>query len=193
MHIDDVRRRVPGASIVVQIDEPALPQVLEGSIGTASGLSAYSAVDEQVATPVLAGVLAAITDGGATAGVHCCAEHPPIEMLAKAGASFLGIDLLRPFDQQQLGAAWEGGLGLLAGTVPSIGQGIMSDTRASVPVRELASRLGLGDAQYLSRVVVTPTCGMSGASPQWVRTAYATVNAAARVLRGDEEGDRDGH
>lgn len=193
VHIDDVRRRVPGASIVVQIDEPALPQVLEGSIGTASGLSAYSAVDEQVATPVLAGVLAAITDGGATAGVHCCAEHPPIEMLAKAGASFLGIDLLRPFDQQQLGAAWEGGLGLLAGTVPSIGQGDMSDTRASAPVRELASRLGLGDAQYLSRVVVTPTCGMSGASPQWVRTAYATVNAAARVLRGDEEGDRDGH
>ena len=82
-------------------------------------------------------------------------------------------------------------MGLLAGTIPAVGQGSVSDTRASAPVRELASRLGLGDAQYLAQVVVTPTCGMAGASPQWVRTAYESVKAAARVLRGDEEGDRD--
>lgn len=191
VHIDQVRRRVPKASIVVQVDEPALAQVLEGSIGTASGLSAYGAVDEQVATPILAGVMSAIAEAGATPGVHCCAALPPIELLAKAGARFLSLDLLRDVDEQQLGTVWEGGIGLLAGTVPSIGQGAMSDTRASAPVRELASRLGLGDALYLSQIVITPTCGMSGASPQWVRMAYETVNAAARVLRGDEEDGRD--
>ncbi|MGI9135722.1 MAG: methionine synthase [Candidatus Nanopelagicales bacterium] len=189
--IDQVRRRVPRASIVVQVDEPALTQVLEGSIGTASGLSAYNAIDEQVASPILAGVMSAIIDAGATAGIHCCAAQPPIELLVKTGADFVGLDLLRDFDEDELGAAWEGGIGLLAGTVPAIGQGAMSDTRASAPVRELASRLGLGDAQYLSQVVVTPTCGMAGASPQWVRSAYDSVKAAARVLRGDEEGDRD--
>ena len=191
VHIDHVQRRVPKARIVVQIDEPALTQVLEGSIGTASGLSAYNAIDEQVASPILAGVMTAITEAGATPGIHCCAAQPPIELIVKAGAVFLSLDLLRGCDDDQLGAAWESGLGLLAGTVPAIGQGMMSDTRASAPVRELASRLGLGDAQYLSQVVVTPTCGLAGASPQWVRTAYETVKAAARVLRGDEEGDRD--
>ncbi len=189
--IDQVRRRVPKASIVVQVDEPALTQVLEGSIGTASGLSAYNAIDEQVASPILAGVMHAIADAGATAGIHCCAAQPPIDLLAGTGAAFLALDFLRALDQDQLGAAWESGIGLLAGTVPSVGQGVLSDTRASAPVRELASRLGLGDAQYLAQVVITPTCGMAGASPQWVRTAYESVRAAARVLRGDEEGDRD--
>lgn len=191
VHIAQVRARVPAARIVVQVDEPALAQVLEGSIGTASGLSAYSAIDEQVASPVLAGVISAIAAAGASAGIHCCATRAPIGLLAKTGADFLSLDLLREQDENQLGAAWESGIGLLAGTVPAIGQGSMSDTRASAPVRELASRLGLGDAQYLSRVVVTPTCGLAGASPQWVRAAYDTVRAAARVLRGDEEGDRD--
>jgi hypothetical protein len=186
-----VRRRVPHARIVVQVDEPALAQVLEGSIGTASGLSTYSAIDEQVASPILAGIMSAISDAGACPGIHCCAAQPPINLLAKTGAAFLSLDLLRELDQDQLGAAWESGLGLLAGTIPAVGQGAMSDTRASAPVRELASRLGLGDAQYLSQVVVTPTCGVAGASPQWVRTAYESVKAAARVLRGDEEGDRD--
>jgi hypothetical protein len=38
-------------------------------------------------------------------------------------------------------------------------------------------------------VVVTPTCGLAGASPEWVRTAYAFCEKAGRVLRGsgDEE------
>ena len=182
---------MPNARIVVQVDEPALPQVLEGSIGTASGLSAYNAIDVQVALQILAGVMDAISSAGATPGVHCCAALPPIELLTKAGAAFLSLDFLRNLDQDHLGEAWENGVGLLAGTVPAVGQGTMSDTRASAPVRELASRLGLGDAQYLAQVVVTPTCGMAGANPQWVRTAYDTVKAAARVLRGDEEDDRD--
>ena len=191
LHIDQVQRQVPKARLVVQVDEPALTQVLEGSIGTASGLSAYDAIDEQVASPILKGIMTAIASAGATPGIHCCTSSPPIELLARTGAAFLSLDFLRALDQDQLGEAWEGGMGLLAGTVPAIGQGAMSDTRASAPVRELASRLGLGDAQYLSRVVVTPTCGLAGASPEWVRTAYDTVKAAARVLRGDEEGDHD--
>ena len=57
LQIDQVRRRVPHARILVQVDEPALAQVLEGSIGTASGLSTYSAIDEQVASPILAGTM----------------------------------------------------------------------------------------------------------------------------------------
>ena len=191
VQVEQVQRRVPRARIVVQVDEPALAQVLEGSIGTASGLSTYSAVDEQVASPILAGVMSAIAEAGATPGIHCCAGHPPIDLLAGTGAAFLSLDLLRDLDQDMLGAAWEGGIGLLAGTIPSVGQRAVSDTRASAPVRELASRLGLDDARYLAQVVVTPTCGMAGASPQWVRAAYETVRAAARVLRGDEEGDRD--
>ena len=36
-HVAEVAKRVPGAGVVVQIDEPALPAVLTGSLPTASG------------------------------------------------------------------------------------------------------------------------------------------------------------
>ncbi|MFC9458688.1 methionine synthase, partial [Streptomyces sp. NPDC056983] len=37
LHLDDVRRRVPGAEIVLQLDEPSLIAVLRGQIKSASG------------------------------------------------------------------------------------------------------------------------------------------------------------
>ena len=38
-HIAEVRERVPGARIVVQLDEPGLPAVIAGNVPTASGLN----------------------------------------------------------------------------------------------------------------------------------------------------------
>src|SRR3954447_17287383 len=37
-HVADLRRRLPGAAVVVQLDEPALPAALGGTIPTESGL-----------------------------------------------------------------------------------------------------------------------------------------------------------
>ena len=37
-HLDDVRRRVPHAQLTLQLDEPSLPAVIEGSVPTSSGL-----------------------------------------------------------------------------------------------------------------------------------------------------------
>ena len=44
-HIAEVRRRVPGAQLLVQLDEPALPAVIEGSVPTASGFGRLPAID----------------------------------------------------------------------------------------------------------------------------------------------------
>ncbi len=38
-HIAEVRNRVPGAHILVQLDEPGLPAVIAGDVPTASGLN----------------------------------------------------------------------------------------------------------------------------------------------------------
>src|SRR6266702_4840140 len=38
-HVGDVRKRVPGGQLVLQLDEPSLPTVLAGSVPTASGLN----------------------------------------------------------------------------------------------------------------------------------------------------------
>ena len=193
-HVADLRRRFPQAQPVVQWDEPALTAVLAGSIGTASGLSRYRAVEAAAADRGLRSVLAATRAADACAGVHCCAADPPIGLIRAAGAQFISIDLRLDVDDEQLGAAWEGGVGLLAGTVPAIGAGRITDTEASRPLREAADRLGLGDPAHLRTVAVTPTCGLAGATPAWVRTAYAACHAVGRVLRQDEadgaEGER---
>lgn len=187
-HVADLRGRVPGASaFVVQVDEPGLPAVLDGRIDTASGLSRYAPVDPQTAGRVLARVLGGVP--GAVVGVHCCAAGPPIGLLRQAGASFLSVDLTlvdRATDEA-LGQLLEAGDGLIAGTVPSTGSGRLSDTAASAAVRSLLDRLGLNDPATIGRIAVSPTCGLSGASPSWARTALAACTAVGRVLRQDED------
>ena len=44
VHLADVQRRVPGAELVLQVDEPALPFVLAGQVPTASGFSRHRSV-----------------------------------------------------------------------------------------------------------------------------------------------------
>ena len=189
LHVADIKRRVPGATVVLQVDEPALPTVLAGRIGTSSGLSTYRAVDEQDAEKVLREIF---VDG---TGVHCCAAEPPVDLLRRAGAAFVSLDLLslgRSRDED-LGRVFDDGVGVFAGCVASTGEGPLGDTRASAPLRDLLHRLGLMDDRWLSQVVITPACGLAAASPTWTRTALAACRAVGRVVRHDEtdeEGER---
>lgn len=187
--IGDVRRRFANAQPVLQLDEPGLPAVLEGRIGTASGLSSYRAVDAPIAGAALRGVLQAATESGALAGVHCCAPRAPIAVMQ--GADFISIDLLIDHDDDALGHAWESGLGMLLGAVPAAGEQRVGDAKAAQPVLELAARLGITAPERLSQVVVTPTCGLAGASPAWARRALAACQAAARIVRDDQADERD--
>lgn len=188
-HVEDLRRRVPGATaVVVQLDEPALPAVLAGRIGTASGLSSYRAVDPLDAQRVLGHVLEGARRQLATAGVHCCAAGVPFALLRSSGADFVSVDvtLLDAEGDEGIGGMLEAGLGLLAGVVPATGDGVIGDTRASAPLRDLLSRLGLEDDRWLAPIAVTPTCGLAGASPRWVRAALTACRAVGHVLRHDE-------
>ena len=196
VHLEDLRRRFPRSAMIVQWDEPAITAVLEGSIGTASGISRYSAIESTVAEAHLRTVLSAATGAQALSGVHCCAARPPLALFSASGAGFVSIDLLSgDIDDDALGEAWESGIGILAGSVPAVDSALLTDTRASAPVRAAAGRLGLSDAAYMQAVVVTPACGLAGASPDWVRAAYAVCEKAGRVLRGsgDEEWTDSGH
>lgn len=188
-HVADLRRRVPTASaIVVQVDEPGLPAVLAGRIGTASGLSAYRAVDPQAAQRALGLVFHQATQSGAVAGLHCCAVDAPIALARSAGAQFVSVDITIADGamDEALGAAWEAGAGILAGAIPSTGAGHLGDRAASAPVRDLLHRLGLEDDRWLAQLAVTPVCGLAAASPQWSRSALAACQSVGRVLRHDE-------
>jgi methionine synthase II (cobalamin-independent) len=195
VHVADIRRRLPLASVVVvQIDEPSLPAVLAGRIGTASGLSSYRAVDVQDAERVLGHVLTAGSSTGAFAGVHCCAEDVPVDLLRTSGAAFVSLDMTAlessPRLDEEIGQVLDDGLGILAGTVPAVGvqthRGELGEERASAPLRAVLHRLGLDDGEWLAQVAITPACGLAGASPQWARAALAACRAAGRIVRDDE-------
>lgn len=189
-HVRELRGRVPSASgVIVQLDEPGLTAVLEGRIGTSSGLSSYRAVDPQEAERVLGHVMTAVREAGATPAVHCCASGPPLDLLRAAGAEVVSVDItaLTAVDDAAIGALLESGRGLMAGGIPAVGEGRLGDTAASAPLRALLHRLGLEDDRWLAQLAITPTCGLAGASPMWARTALAACRAVGRVLRHDEE------
>lgn len=185
-HVAEVRRRIPGAQIVVQWDEPALPAVMSGTVGTASGLATYRSVHEPVATAHLRTVLTAVP--GVIAGVHCCAPGFPLDVVTAAGARFVSIDILgaRP-DDEALGRAWESGIGVLIGAVPAIGDTPGSDEQTSRPLRRYLADLGFEDPSHMDKVAITPVCGLAGASPEWVRHALASCRTLGRIVRDDRD------
>jgi methionine synthase II (cobalamin-independent) len=193
--VADLRRRVPGAALLVQLDEPALPGVLAGTVPTASGFGRLRSVEPVAAEDLLRTVLAALPDD-VLGVVHCCASDVPVGLLHRAGADIASFDVRLAVDrsplereafEDELGTALEAGLGFFAGVVPTLGANL-SDPAATVdPVRILWRRLGL-DPEGLARVVVTPTCGLAGVALPAVRDVLAHARAGARVLVDDPEG-----
>ncbi|MFG2818108.1 methionine synthase [Kitasatospora sp. NPDC048365] len=180
-HLADVRKRVPGAQLVLQLDEPSLPAVLAGSVKTASGFQRLRAVDRQHAEQALRDVIGALD---VPVVVHSCAPGVPIPLLRRAGAAAVSLDFsfLTERDDDDLGEAIEGGTAVLAGVVPSADREL-SDPAGSVQgVRTLWRRLGLDPELLGRRVLVTPTCGLAGASPRYARAALSHTVKAAQSL-----------
>lgn len=183
-HLDRVRKRVPGARLLVQLDEPALPAVLAGRVPTASKLNRIRPVEEMVAEETLTGLI-----GGLDAYpiVHCCAADVPYALLRRAGARALSVDFAKVRDEDAIGESVDAGLGLLFGVVPGT-DARMSDPADNVAgVRELWRRLGFPPGDLARAVVVTPACGLAGASPAYARAALRACREGGHVLRDAPE------
>jgi methionine synthase II (cobalamin-independent) len=179
-HIADLRRRLPGATeLIVQVDEPVLPSVLNGAVPTASGFGRHRTVHPPEASEVLGWVFAAIAGAGAVPVVHCCASDVPIDLLRGAGARGISVDLdaIGPASYDGLAATLEAGERVLLGIVPSLDPAT-APTEKSVAEKALRwlDMLGL---EPTDRLVLTPGCGLAGASPQWARRALSLLQSAA--------------
>ncbi|MBB6170406.1 methionine synthase II (cobalamin-independent) [Nocardiopsis mwathae] len=184
-HIADVRSRVPGAELLVQVDEPSLPSVLTGAVRTASGYGRLPAADRAAVEARLRALFGAITEADGLPVGHCCAAAAPVDLLRRSGARALSLDatLLTRAHDEHIGVAVEAGAGLFLGVVAST-DSVSSDPAATVdPVRELWNRIGFAPEELAATVVTTPTCGLAAASPGHARAAMAACRDAARVLR----------
>ena len=186
LHVAEARRRIPGAKLVLQLDEPSLTAVLLGRVRSASGYRTLRAVDRQVVEGTLRDMIGAV---GAPVIVHSCAPEVPFALLRRAGVAGISFDfdLLTERDWDNFGEAAEGGTALFAGVVPGV-DGPLSDPAGSVSgVRALWRRLGLAPGALGSSVAVTPSCGLAGASPAYARAALAHCAKAARSLVDNPE------
>lgn len=185
-HLAEVRRRVPGARVVLQLDEPSLTAVLRGQIRTASGYRTYRAVDRQIVESTLRDVIG-VSDDPVT--VHSCAPDVPFALLRRAGVAGVSFDfgLLTERDEEQIGEAVEGGTQLFAGVVPSTDAPLSDPAGSVMGVRTLWRRLGLNPGTLTESVVITPSCGLAGASPAYARAALAHCVRAARSLADNPE------
>ena len=199
-HVAEVAKRVPKATLLVQLDEPALPAVLQGAVPTPSGLSRVRAVEDEAARDRLHEVLAATRQYTV---VHCCARDLPFGLIMSAGADGVSFDpsLLRRGDFDGFAEAAEAGLGLLIGALPTTGpvtapkEGEQQARRSGrdererpTPsdtariVRDLWRKMDLPAASCAPQVVITPACGLAGASPKQARDALRWCREAAGVL-----------
>ncbi|MEV6349384.1 methionine synthase [Actinoplanes sp. NPDC051851] len=180
-HVDDVRKRVPGATVLLQLDEPSLPSVLAGRVPTESGLGAYKPVD----TPDAAARLRTVVEAsGAPVVVHCCAPAVPLQVVRDSGAAAVAFDLSLLKDLDPVGEAIEAGLGLFVGAAPTLAAaGTRPDSKQIAErVRTLWTRLGFPAARLPRQVVVTPACGLAGSSPAYARKLLKACAEAARRI-----------
>ncbi|MEU9798047.1 methionine synthase [Streptomyces sp. NPDC051000] len=185
-HVADVRKRIPGAEVVLQFDEPSLTGVLLGRVRSASGYRTYRAVDRQVVEGTLR-ELFAVHDGEVV--VHSCAPEVPFALLRRAGATGVSFDfsLLTEREDDAIGEAVEDGAKLFVGVVPGTDAPLSDPGGSVMGVRKLWRRLGLAPGTLAESVVVTPSCGLAGASPAYVRAVQAHCVRAARSLADNPE------
>ncbi len=182
VHVAEVARRLPGTQVLLQLDEPSLPAVLAGTVPTESGWQTLRAVPEAVVRDSLRSLVDTV---GVPVVVHSCAADVPVQLLREAGVHGVGLDLSLLTDLDQLGEALDAGLGLLAGAAPGVPPpGGRAPTSAQVAdkVRTLWHRLGFPAERAARQVVVTPTCGLAGASAGYARDVLRACRDAGRRL-----------
>lgn len=179
-HVATVRRLVPGADVVLQVDEPALPAVLAGRLPTASGWGRLPALDPAEAREGLRRVLDAA--GESRTAVHCCASDVPLALLRDTGAGALSVDvsLLRSSGWESVAVAVEAGVALWAGVVPTSGP-VPATRDVTGAVRRPWHDLGLPVAS-LGDVVLSPACGLAASSPDDARARIGRCVEAADAL-----------
>jgi methionine synthase II (cobalamin-independent) len=188
-HVAEVARRIPQAGVVVQLDEPSLPQVVAGGVRTPSGRGALRVPE----TPELSAALARVAGSATVAGArgciaHCCAAGVPFELLAGSGFAGISVDSGRVGREGDaaLGAWWDRGgeviLGVAPATDPAAGAERALPESMARAIEARWRRIGFGIADVGQRTWLSPSCGLAGASPAWARQVGAALRAAAGLL-----------
>ena len=166
-YLSRVSSAVPGAKLVVQLDEPDIAAVLAGTIPTSSGYRTLRAVGGQEVTESWQLVIEALRAAGAVEIVIAVPEvEAPIERIVTAGADGVAVPLkaLTSRQWEQLAAAVEAGKRVWAGALDPNGRTLPKVADAVESVWRPWHQMGL-PASSLGSVRVTPAGGLAGLTP----------------------------
>lgn len=184
-HVADVRRRLSGTTVVVQVDEPALPSILAGGVPTASGFHRHRCVSTADAAQAIEWLLEAVASTDTTTVLHCCASDVPFAVLRETSVAAVSFDvaLLTRAEYDDVAMWVDAGRTLWPGVVPAV-EPAEPSSEVDLTKRLLTwwSALGFSDPDSLPAMTVTPTCGLAGASPAWARHALALSQQVAANL-----------
>ena len=176
-HVAEIQRRIPGANLIFQFDEPHLRDVLRGSVKTQSGWSAYRAIDTQV---VQAGLERVREATERTSVVHCCAEDVPFDEIRGAGFNGLSFDvaLVGAKANDHIGEHIDsGGFIILGIDPPSVKSGVAL-------LEELRSRIGYGPKEWAQHIKLSPPCDLlDPAGAMSLSDARAKIDLLSKVSR----------
>ncbi|MDR6413810.1 hypothetical protein [Pseudarthrobacter sulfonivorans] len=182
-YLSRISSAVPGAQLVVQLDEPDIAAVLAGTIPTSSGYRTLRAVGGQEVTECWQLVIEALRAAGAVEVVIAVPEvEAPIERIVSAGADGVAVPLkaLTSRQWEQLAAAVEAGKRVWAGALDPRGGNLPKVADAVESVWRPWHQMGL-PASSLGSVRVTPAGGLAGLTPS---AATAVLGRLTQVADG---------
>ncbi|MTE13091.1 methionine synthase [Nocardia sp. CT2-14] len=185
-HVAEVGKRL-GTEVVLQIDEPHLMAVLNGTLKGVSVLNTVRAMPEPEALHVLDTVTGSQS---VPVLVHTCADKPALGLLRKSAAAGVGFDLaaIDTSDLDHIGELLDGGKHLVLGLVPTTAPAAPLTWRdIAEPGVRLMDRLGFPRRLLSEQIVVAPACGLAGAPLSWARRALSLAAETARAYAEEPE------
>ncbi|BDT88429.1 methionine synthase [Nocardia cyriacigeorgica] len=185
-HVAEVGKRLD-ADVVVQLDEPDLTAVLNGSLSGASVLNTVRALPEPEALALLDGVIAAQR---VPVLIHTCAAPPALPLLRRSAAAAIGFDMatIATADLDAIGEILDGGQQVVLGLVPTSAPATpVSWREIAEPGVRLIDRLGFPRRTLADRVLVSPACGLATAPLAWARRAVALAGEVAKAYSDEPE------
>lgn len=182
-HLAELARRLPGTDLLVQVDEPALEQVLAGSLPTASGFGTVRSVSADVVRQRLDRFAATLVEANPSTVLALTGVRPGTwwPVLQRCGFSRFAAelpDLERTRSLDVIGEAIGDGAGLLVTVRPSDEPDLVEQTCR----RLLAGWRALGFAEdQLARSVV-PVAGTPAGTPAVAKGLRSAVQVGVALL-----------
>jgi hypothetical protein len=177
-HVAELRRRT-GAEVIVQLDEPSMAAVVNGTVPALTRLDPIRPVPAPEAAELLAGVC---ESAGAPVLLHLCGEIVwDVVRRVPIDGALLDLARLTVADYEGFGTLAEKTAVVGLGLVPALGDARLDPRELAAPAIALYDEIGLPRTD-LARATVTPECGLAGTAPDRIRPILGACKTIADVL-----------